>query len=391
MSRQDRIAQVAARYTGGRKFSGIEWLVEQRGTVIASGRSGHADALAGTPIPEGAIYRIYSMTKPIVSVLALMLMEQGRLRLFDPVSTYNPAFANMLVLEANGSLKPAQRPILVEDLITHRAGFTYEFITGCHIAPLYQQHRISGDGLCSLDEMMERLAELPLAFQPGTRFRYSVATDVLAHVIERATERPLGELLKEQIFEPLGMHDTDFFVPDAKRSRLMPMFGVKDISEFAPLHPQPQKLTPTDVEEMYPSDQPTFRRGGHGLFSTLTDYAQFARMLIDGRSTDGRVLLARKTVEMMRANRIPPEQLPLTIGMNALPGYGWGLGVRVMLDLGKAMALTGEGELGWAGAASTYFFVDPAEACFGVFMTQYLGATLPLSEELRVAAYQMLE
>lgn len=391
MSRQDRIAQVAARYTGGRKFSGIEWLVERHGQVLASGRSGYADAIAGTPIPEGAIYRIYSMTKPIVSVLALMLMEQGRLRLFDPVSTYNPAFANMLVLEADGRLRPAERPITVEDLLTHRAGFTYEFITGCHIAPLYEKYRISSDGLCSLDEMMERLAEIPLAFQPGTRFRYSVATDVLAHVIERATERPLDELLHEQLFEPLGMTDTAFRVPDDRRQRLMPMFGVKDISEFAPLHPQPQRLTPTDVEDMYPSNLATFRRGGHGLFSTLRDYARFARMLLDGRNADGRVLVGRKTLEMLRANRIPPEQLPLTIGMNPLPGYGWGLGVRVMLDVGKALALTGDGELGWAGAASTYFFVDPRESLYGVFMTQYLGATLPLNEELRTAAYQMLD
>jgi CubicO group peptidase (beta-lactamase class C family) len=320
-----------------------------------------------------------------------MLMEQGRLRLFDPVSTYNPAFANMLVLEASGRLRPSERPILVEDLLTHRAGFTYEFITGCHIAPLYQEHRISSDGLCSLEEMMERLAELPLAFQPGSQFRYSVATDVLAHVIERATERPLDQLLQELIFAPLGMEDTAFFVPEAQRGRLMPMFGVKDISEFAPLHPRPQQLTPADVEDMYPSHSRSFRRGGHGLYSTLKDYARFACMLLDGRTRDGRVLLGRKTLEMLRANRIPPEQLPLTIGMNALPGYGWGLGVRVMLDVGQAMALTGQGELGWAGAASTYFFVDPAESLYGVFMTQYLGATLPLNEELRTAAYQMID
>lgn len=391
MNRQDRITQVAARYTGGSKFSGIEWHVEHRGRTIAAGRSGHADALTGTDIPDGALYRIYSMTKPIVSVLALMLMEQGKLRLFDPVSMYNPAFANMLVLEASGKLRPAERPILVEDLITHRAGFTYEFITGCHIAPLYQQNSISSDGLCSLEEMMERLAELPLAFQPGSQFRYSVATDVLAHVIERAAERPLDELLQELIFAPLGMTDTAFHVPEEKRARLMPMFGVKDISEFAPLHPQPQRLTPADVEDMYPSNRTDFRRGGHGLYSTLKDYSQFARMLLNGQNAEGRTLLGRKTIEMMRANRIPPEQLPLTIGMNPLPGYGWGLGVRVMLDVGRAMALTGEGELGWAGAASTYFFVDPAESLFGVFMTQYLGATLPLNEEMRVAAYQMLE
>ncbi|MEZ5558195.1 MAG: serine hydrolase domain-containing protein [Pseudomonadales bacterium] len=391
MSRQDRIAQVAARYTAAHKFSSVEWLVERKGSVVAQGEAGYADAHAKSPIPDGAIYRIYSMTKPIVSVLALMLMEQGKLRLFDLLSTFNPAFANMMVLDASGSLRPAERPILVEDLLTHRAGFTYEFITGCHIAPLYQAAEISSDGSCSLETMMERLAEIPLAFQPGQQFRYSVATDVLAHVIERAAERPIDELLREQIFEPLGMTDTAYFVPEDKRTRLMPMFGVKDISEFAPLHPRPQELTPTEVEDMYPSNRSDFRRGGHGLFSTLKDYARFARMLLDGRTPEGKPLLSRKMLEMMRANRIPPEQLPLTIGINALPGYGWGLGVRVMMDTGKAMALTGEGELGWSGAASTYFFVDPREELFGVFMTQYLGAMLPLNEDLRVAAYQMID
>ncbi len=391
MGRHDRITQIAARYTAARKYSGIEWLVEHRGELLAQGRAGYADANARTPIHDGAIYRIYSMTKPIISVLALMLMEEGRLRLFDLVSTFNPAFANMQVLLPSGQLRPAERPIMVEDLMTHRAGFSYEFITGCHIAPLYQSDKISSDGLCSLDAMMERLAELPLAFQPGSQFRYSVATDVLAHVIERATERPLDELLDEYLFQPLGMRDTAFHVPEEKRDRLMPMFGVADVSEFAPLHPRPQELTPADVSTMYPCDREDFRRGGHGLFSTTDDYARFARMLLDGKDPEGRTLLSRKTLEMMRANRIPPHQLPLTVGMKALPGYGWGLGVRVMMDVGRAMALSSPGELGWSGAASTYFFVDPAEELFGVFMTQYLGAVLPLNEDLRAAAYQMLD
>lgn len=391
MSRHDRIVQVAARYTAAQKFSGIEWLVEHKGERLAQGHAGYADAASRSEIPAQAIYRIYSMTKPVVSVLAMMLMEEGKLRLFDLVSTFDPGFANMQVLLPSGQLRPAERPVLVEDLLTHRAGFTYEFITGCHIAPLYAEKKISSDGLCSLEEMMERLAELPLAFQPGSQFRYSVATDVLAHVIERAADRPLGELLNEYIFKPLGMADTSFYLSEDKRHRLMPMFGVTDISEFAPLHPRPQVLTPADVSDMYPCDRQDFRRGGHGLFSTLEDYARFARMLLNGKDREGRRLLSRKMLEMMCSNRIPPHQLPLTVGMNALPGYGWGLGVRVMMDVGKAMALTGNGELGWAGAASTYFFVDPAEELFGVFMTQYLGAVLPLNEDLRVAAYQMLE
>lgn len=391
MSRGERIAQVAERYVDAGKYSGIEWLVERRGETLAEGRAGQADPAAGLAIPDKAIYRIYSMTKPIVSVLALMLIEQGKLRLFDMLPAFNPAFGRMRVLQANGRLTPAERPITVEDLFTHRAGFTYEFITGCHIAPLYREHEVSSDGLCSLDEMMARLADLPLAFQPGSQFRYSVATDVLAHVVEKAADRPIDELLREYLFEPLGMADTAYHVPENKRSRLMPMFGVTDISEFAPLDPRPQELTPADVAAMYPADRKDFRRGGHGLYSTARDYAQFARMLLSGRSADGQVILSRKMLQMMRANRIPASQLPLTIGMNPLPGYGWGLGVRVMLDLGQAIALTGQGELGWAGAASTYFFVDPSEELFGVFMTQYLGGMLPLNEDLRVAAYQMID
>lgn len=391
MSRSDRIGHVAERYVSDRKFSGIEWLVERRGEPIAQGRSGYADWDAKSPIPPQALYRIYSMTKPVVSLMALILIEQGKLRLYDPLPSFNSAFARMNVLLPTGQLQPAVRPILVEDLLTHRAGFTYEFITGCHIAPMYEKAEVSSDGACSLEEMMARIAALPLAFQPGSHFRYSVATDVLAHVIERAADRTIDELLREHIFDPLGMKDTGYHVAPVARARLMPMYGVADVSEFAPLTPHPHELKRADVEAMYPSDRPgKFRRGGHGLFSTLEDYAKFARLLLDGKAPDGTPIISRKTVEMMRVNRIPADQLPLTIGMNALPGYGWGLGVRVMLDRGKAMSLTSDGELGWAGAASTYFWVDPAERMIGVIMTQYLASMLPLADDMRTAAYQML-
>ena len=292
----------------------------------------------------------------------------------------------------DGQIAPAQRPITVEDLLTHRAGFTYEFIPGCQIAQYYQAAKISSDGTISLDEMMGRLAEQPIAFHPGTQFRYSVATDVLAHVIEKAAGRGIDELMKEYIFDPLGMNDTAYFVPAEKRDRLMPMFGITDITKLVPLKPRAQELTPADVEDMYPSNLPgKFRRGGHGLFSTLDDYTRFARMLLNGKSSDGKTILSRKMVEMMRANRIPPSQLPLTIGPQALAGYGWGLGVRVMIDTGQANALTGDGELGWSGAASTYFWVDPKEEMTGVVMTQYLGALLPMTDDVRVAAYQLLD
>ena len=389
MSRQDKIREAAQGYIDRKQFSGIEWYVEAKGKELDAGQVGAADGAA--PIPEQAIYRIYSMTKPIVSVMALILVEQGGMRLYDMLAQFNPAFRNMRVLLTEGSLQPAVRPIVIEDLLTHRAGFTYEFITGCHIAPGYDAIGLTSTGDCSLDEMMAGLATQPLAFQPGSQFRYSVCTDVLAHCCEKATGQSMRDLLKEHIFEPLNMIDTDYCVPADKQSRLMPMFGVKDIKNLTPLNPpQTQDLTPVDVEDMYPSTNENFVRGGHGLFSTLDDYAKFARMLLTGQGPGGELILSRKMLEMSKANRIPASQLPLKIGINPLLGYGWGLTGRVMIDVGQARSLTNAGEFGWAGAATTYFWVDPAEDMIGVFMTQYLGSMLPLSDDMRSAAYQML-
>ena len=388
MPRNSRLQTAAQGYIDREQFASIEWLVEAKGQVLTSGK---VDPSAGSGIPADALYRIYSMTKPIVSVMALMLIEQGRLRLYDALPQFNPVFAGMRVLHASGRLEPVARPILVEDLLTHRSGFSYEFITGCHIAPGYDAVDLSSDGKCSLDEMMTKLAAQPLAFQPGSQYRYSVSTDVLAHVLEKATGQSLVSLLQEHILTPLGMHDTDFHVPAAKQARLMPMYGVTDVSEFSSLTPPSvQRLIDANVEDMYPSTDPAFTRGGHGLYSSLSDYARFARMLLTGTTPDGQILLSRKMLDMMTTNRIPDSQLPLTIGMNPLPGYGWGLGVRIMMDTGKALALTGQGEFGWAGAASTYFWVDPKEDMIGIIMAQYLGSVLPMADDLRTAAYQML-
>lgn len=391
MSRQDRLQSAAQGYIDREEFSGIEWHVVAKGEELAAGQVGVADASTGKPIPDDAIYRLYSMTKPIVSVMAMKLIEQGKLRLYDMLPQFNPAFRNMRVLLPSGEMAPASRPILVEDLFTHRAGFSYEFIAGCHIAPGYDAIDLASDGACTLDEMMTKLATQPLAFQPGSQYRYSVCTDVLAHVCEKATGRTMQSLLKENIFGPLGMDDTDYFVPDEKQDRLMPMYGISDVKEMSFLNPpEVQELIPSDVEDMYPSDNPDYSRGGHGLFSTTDDYMKFGQMLLTGLSPGGEVILSRKMLEMMQTNRIPESQLPLRIGLNALPGYGWGLGVRIMLDPGKALSLTGKGEFGWAGAASTYFWVDPAEEMVGVIMSQYLGSILPLSDDLRSSAYQML-
>ncbi|MCP5179727.1 MAG: beta-lactamase family protein [Pseudomonadales bacterium] len=392
MNRAERMAEVARRYVDRKQYASIEWLVEHQGKVLTQGQAGHFDADAGTPLPAEPIYRIYSMTKPIVSVLALILMEQGKLRLYDMLVQFNRAFAAMRVLHADGRLEPANRFITVDDLITHRAGFTYPFIHGCQVAPYYREARILEDGHIPLEEMMDRLARMPLAFQPGTKFRYSVCTDALAHVVEKAADMPIDEFARRELFEPLGMADTSYRVPKDKQDRVLPMYGAGDLLAVPPLDLTPHKLERRDdVEDFYPLDLAGHRRGGHGLYSTTADYARFARMLLSGKSADGRTILSRPMLNMMRANRLTPQQLPLTVGMQVLAGYGWGLGVRVMLDTGQAPQLTNVGELGWAGAASTFFWVDPAEEMIGLVMAQYLGSALPLADDMRTAAYQMLD
>ena len=390
MSRMDRMSAVAQGYINRKQYAGIEWLVQRRGETLTRGQAGVADTSTGTALPQQPIYRLYSMTKPVVSVLALILIEQGKLRLYDALVQFNRAFAGMRVLHPDGRLEPANRFITVEDLITHRAGFTYPFIHGCNISPYYRQARILEDGAMDLDEMMARLAKLPLAFHPGTQFRYSVCTDALAHVVEKAAGMTIDRFAQQELFDPLGMVDTGYKVDPAKLDRLLPMYGTGDLLAVPALDLQPHTLEPRDVNDFYPPDVDGLRRGGHGLFSTMDDYAAFARMLINGKTADSRTILSRPMLSMMRANRIPADQLPLTIGLQPLPGYGWGLGMRVMLDTGRALQLTNVGELGWAGAASTFFWVDPAEEMIGLVMSQFLGSALPLADDMRTAAYQML-
>lgn len=388
--RVERLRHVAEDYVAAGKFSGIEWQVEVRGEVLSSGRAGWADAITKQPLPDAPLYRIYSMTKPVVSVLALRLIEQGKLRFYDMLPQLDSRFAQLRVLTPDGQIAPLLRPVTVEDLLTHRAGFTYDFMLGCHIAPYYREAEIVADGSRSLDAMMAALAEQPLAFQPGSSWRYSVCTDVLAHACVCATGRALDDLLAEYVFTPLGMQDTGFTIAADQQHRLMPMFGVGDLTAMPRLDIQPQVLEALDVDDMHPLAHPDFQRGGHGLYATLADYQAFARVLLDGRSAAGEVLLSRKMLEMLQANRIPASQLPLRIGPNVLSGYGWGLLGRVMLDAGQVLALSGTGEFGWAGAASTFFWVDPQEQMTGVVMTQYLGASLPLGDDMRAAAYQAL-
>ena len=387
-----RIRGAAQRQVDAAHFAGIEWLISRKGAIFDRGTEGHADADGAKAIPEGAIYRIYSMTKPVISILALIMVERGLLRLFDPVTKVLPQMAGRQVLHPDGRLEAVNGIMTFEHLLTHRAGLSYDFIPDCPVGALCREAALCDDAGRSLEALAGELARLPLACEPGTRWQYSFAIDLLAHALERLCDRPLREIVKRELLDPLGMADTDYGVPVEKQARLMPMYGADRVAEVLEQALKPQVLRPADSEAVHPADPArAIQRGGHGLFSTAEDYLAFAQFMISGRDREDRRLLSPAMTEMMWLNRIPASQRPLTLGPLVYDGYGWCLFGRVMMDPGQALALTAIGEGGWLGAASTSFWVDRVHDFAGVVMTQYMGSGLGLDKDMQTAAYQALE
>jgi CubicO group peptidase (beta-lactamase class C family) len=395
--RLERIGPVMQAYVDRGVYAGIVTLIARRGRVVHAGQFGWRDREAGSAMTADAIFRLYSMTKPIVCVALMTLIEEGRFRLIDPVARYIPSFGAVKVMDADGRLIDPVRPMMVRDLMTHMSGLSYHFVEESALGKMYQGGKLL-DAQCPLEAAIDDLARLPLAFQPGTRWRYSVGIDVAARLIEVISGRPLGAFLRERLFDPLGMTDTGFGVPPEKRNRLAAMYGRPDViapgptmaSEFAAwMKGVNDRL---DVAKSYPVDKPdVFMRGGHGLFSTTGDYFRFAQMLANGGELEGKRIVGRKTLELMHANHVPPALLPLEIGGLPLPGYGFGLGSRVLMDAAQSGAPGSAGEFGWSGAAKTNYWVDPKEQMVGLFMTQSMMSFDLPELDLRALAYQAIE
>ncbi len=388
--RARRIETIAQRHCEAGNFASVEWLVMRDGREWLRGRAGMADPHNGVALPKKPIYRLYSMTKPVISAIALMLVEEGRLRLYEPVAAYIPAFARPTIINEDGNIQPAKRPMLVEHLFTHMAGLSYGFLRKCKAGEFYRRTDLAHTS-GPLAQMVDVIAQQPLAFEPGTAWRYSVATDVLARIIEIVTGQPIQQVMAERVTRPLGLKDTGYMVVEGSRDRLVPAFGTQSLDEIMVFGEGPQKLTPVDVSDVYPVSDPNFGRGGYGLFSTIDEYRVIADFLATGRNPDGDALLGRKTIELMWANRVPQSMLPLKLDDLAMPGFGFSLAGRVMLDPGQSWCLTSQGECGWAGAASTWFFIDPREKLVGLVMSQYLGSKIPLADDMRNAIYSMLD
>lgn len=382
-----RIEGWAERLVADGKLPGVTTLVARRGQVAHLHCTGKADLARGAAMTPDTILRIYSMTKPLTSLAILMLYEEGRFQLDDPITRFLPAFAEMRVCTggARGKLDtvPAERDITFRDLLTHTSGLTYGFMQSTLVDALYREHGVDFQTAeTSLGDVVDRAARLPLLSQPGRAWNYSISTDVLGHLVAVISGRPFEDFLRERILLPLGMADTDFFVPETKHHRLAANYA---------RGPDGLALIDDPATSRYLRPR-TVCSGGGGLVSTVADYWRFCRFMLNKGVLDGVRLLGRKTVELMTANHLNGDMAAMgqaRFSESTYEGIGFGLGFSVMLDPARAQILGTPGEYAWGGAASTAFWIDPAEEMAVILLTQLMpSSTYPIRRELRVLSYQ---
>ena len=371
--RLGRISEVFRQQIDKGNLPGVVVMVARRGRLVYTDTIGFQNKQAGIPLSKDAIFRIYSMTKPLVSVAAMMLVEDGKMQLNDAVSKFLPGVKDLQVSVAKVdaefarttyALIPAEREITVQDLLRHTSGLAYSSLTqNAAVKEAYAKGGIDEDvrGLSPAEEV-ERFAKVPLAHQPGTVWEYSLATDMLGRVVEAASGKRLADFLDERLFKPLGMNDTAFFVAKDKLGRLAEALPV-DAATGKPI-----KLY--DVSAVPNNDS-----GGGGGVSTASDYLRFAQMMANGGQLDGKRYLSRTTVELMTSDHLGARiqaLSPMTPGeiLLSTPGYTFGLGFAVRQAAGVAGVSGSAGEFMWGGYAGTYFWIDPKEQLVGVYMTQ---------------------
>jgi CubicO group peptidase (beta-lactamase class C family) len=391
LARIDRVLQT--RYLDTRKLPCAVTLVEHKGKVVHRSALGLMDVERARPVRDDTLFRIYSMTKPITSIAFMMLVEEGAVALDEPVHRHIPQWRDLAVFEA-GFLdtfrtKRTSGPMRIIDLLRHTSGLTYGFQQRTNVDAAYRKYGLGEiGGAVGLDAMIDGLAKMPLEFSPGDAWNYSVATDVLGYLVAKISGMPFERFLRERIFDPLGMHDTGFHVPESKASRLAACY------RFTPTAPMRLVDDPPSSAFLQP---PAFVSGGGGLVSTLSDYLRFCQMLMNGGSLDGARIISPKTLELMTANHLPNgrdlTQLSVSLFSEATyAGVGFGLGFAVTVDPARTLLPGTAGDFSWGGMASTYFWVDPREELIVIFMTQLMpSATYPLRRELRTLVYSAFE
>lgn len=393
----DQIAAAVRDFVDAGEFAGAATLVWRAGEVIQSAAVGWRDVDAELPVERDTLFRIASMTKPITSTVALMLVEEGKIALGDSIARWAPEFAQMRVLRSpDGGLDdtaPAERPITFEDLLTHRSGLTYgEFHTG-PIAGAYAK-ALGGtiDSFVTPDAWIAGLARLPLIDQPGAAFHYGHSTDLLGLLIARIEGAPFGDVLRARIFDPLGMKDTGFNVPKAKRHRRSGAYGFDEGRRLTKLDAVPGGAAlPERPDDM------AYVSGGQGLWSTLDDYLAFARMFVGRGAVDGVVLLRPETLVLMTSNRLSDSQRANSrmLGMPIFAsGHGFGMGVAVVTDPDKAPSTPcggGKGAVGWPGAYGGWWRADPSNDSVLIFLAHNMVRVDQLSKGIGLGVYVAIE
>jgi CubicO group peptidase (beta-lactamase class C family) len=386
----DRVdAHLKSRYLESGRFPCTQLVVYRRGKVVHSAVQGLADVERKVPVHDDTIFRIYSMTKPITAVAFMMLVEEGRVALDEPVHKYIPEWKDLGVFVAgtapNFLTKPPTRPMQIVDLLRHTSGLTYGLQQRSNVDAAYREQKIAdmvpGE---TLDNMIADLAKIPLEFSPGEAWNYSVSIDVIGYLIGKISGTPFPQFLKERIFDPLGMVDTDFHVPAEKAHRFAACYSNNP--------PGKMKLYDDPAKSFYLSP-PTLFSGGGGLCSTAADYLTFCRALLNGGELGGTRLLGPKTLKLMATNHLPggadlPAMSRSMFSEATNNGVGFGLGVAVTMDPAKTLLPGSAGEYFWGGMASTAFWIDPAEELITVFMTQLVpSSSYPIRRELRTLVY----
>lgn len=385
-------------------------LIARHDRVAYESTWGLKDREAGSPMTDDTIFRIYSMSKPITGVALMMLYEEGKFFLNDPVARYIPELKNLVVARStadggttgivsdgtqsrtvgegdDGLVGQTRRPIrqpTVRDLMTHTAGFTYGVFGDTEVDRLYRKAGLLFENN-TLEDFVTTLGQIPLQYDPGTRWHYSVAVDVQGRLVEVLSGMRFGEFLKARLFGPLGMNDTSFVVPHDKLARFAQLYQPEGAGEGTDLFRQPLKsdklvVAPDSVSERF-MEGSTFESGGGGMVSTARDYLRFCQMMLNGGSLDGVRILSPKTVELMTTNHL--GDIPM-----GRPGTGFGLDFAVALDQGEIGEVGSPGEYNWGGAAGTRFWVDPEEELIGVFMVQSIPHRTRLAQEFKVLTYQ---
>jgi CubicO group peptidase (beta-lactamase class C family) len=385
--RLERIHQLFDQKIMDGKLVGAITLVARRGKLVHLVARGQADAEANKPLKSDAIFRIYSMTKPITSVAAMKLYEEGKFQLDDPLSMYLPEFKDVQVYGENGALEKPKRPISIRDLMSHTAGLTYGIFGD---TPVDRQYRAANllTGDLTLAEFTKKLSTLPLLFHPGERWNYGVNTDVLGRLVEVLSGVTLDEFFRQRIFKPLGMNDTAFDVPADKLERFTVNYQW-GLSPFALGEVTGKRIVADHPSKSRYARPAKFYSGGGGLVSTARDYLRFCQMLLNGGTLDGVRLLSPKSVQLMTIDHTAHARKPAA-GVALGKGAGFGLGFQVVTDAADQQRIGSVGAYDWAGAASTSFFIDPKEQLIAIMMTQKFPADFRLMAEFRTAVYQAI-